>query len=192
MIGFWFYKFEIEDRDIGVVDFVPIGEGTDIKQPSVALCFKAPFLDEKVGKIIPKIDEDSYLRYLKGDYYNKSIEMVPYNNITFDLGDYFLYATERLRNHSVYRNSSLSIEHTEIFSGFFLTNFIKCFSLRFDIDTNGYLQAIQFYYDVPKLILDWRPDIINAKFLKTLIIYAKIHYPGQFFLGENPKLFFGH
>ena len=29
MIGYWLYKFEIEDRDIGVVDFVPLDEGTN-------------------------------------------------------------------------------------------------------------------------------------------------------------------
>ena len=39
MIGYWVYKFEIEDRDIGVVDFVPLDEGTDINLPFVTLCF---------------------------------------------------------------------------------------------------------------------------------------------------------
>ena len=90
MIGFWFYKFEVEDRDIGVVDLVPIGEATDIKLPYPTLCFIDPFVDEKLGKMIPKLDKHSYLQYLKGEHYDERIEMVPYNNITFDLGNYFL------------------------------------------------------------------------------------------------------
>ena len=68
---------------IGVVDLVPIGEDADIKLPYVTLCLIDPFVDERLRKTIPKLDEDSYLRHLKGDYYNKTIEMVPYINVSF-------------------------------------------------------------------------------------------------------------
>ena len=37
MVGYWFYKYEIEDRDIGVVDFAPIEEAADINFPIASL-----------------------------------------------------------------------------------------------------------------------------------------------------------
>ena len=89
MIGYWLYKFEIEDRDIGVVDFVPLDEGTDISLPFVTLCFIDPFVDERFKNLIPNINENSYLEYLKGNFYDQRLQNLDYSNLTFDLSDYF-------------------------------------------------------------------------------------------------------
>ena len=189
MIGYWFYKFEIEDRDIGVVDFVPIDEGTAIKLPFATLCLINPFLDEKLRKIAPNVTKNSYLRYFQGELYDQRLENIDYNDVTIDLGDYFLYADDRWRNQSSYRKTSLLITHKEIFSGFYFKDFVKCFALMFGMENNQYLQRIRFHYDLRRLISDWRPDLMNTNQSTTLKIYYKIHYPGNFLIGEYPKYF---
>ena len=61
--------------------------------------------------------------------------------------------------------------------------------MRFGTKNNRYLQRIRFYYNLQKLISDWRPDLVNANANKRLKIYNKFHYMGRFFLGENPTYF---
>ena len=46
MVGYWFYKYEIEDRDIGVVEYTTLEDSEEIKFPAVSLCFEEPFLDK--------------------------------------------------------------------------------------------------------------------------------------------------
>ena len=190
MIGYWVYKFEIEDRDIGVVDFVPLDEGTDINLPFVTLCFIDPFVDERLKNWIPLINESSYLQYLRGDFYDPDLQILDYSDLTFHLGDYFLYAEDRWRNQSSFRNSSLSIEHKEVFSGFYFNSFVKCFSLKFGLENNRYLKRIRFHYDLSKLISDWTPAWMNGTEDIYLRVYYKIHYPGHFLLGDYPGYFY--
>ena len=190
MIGYWVYKFEIEDRDIGVVDFVPLDEGTDINLPFVTLCFIDPFVDERLKNWIPLINESSYLQYLRGDFYDPDLQILDYSDLTFHLGDYFLYAEDRWRNQSSFRNSSLSIEHKEVFSGFYFNSFVKCFSLKFGLENNRYLKRIRFHYDLSKVISDWTPAWMNGTEDIYLRVYYKIHYPGHFLLGDYPGYFY--
>ena len=42
MVGYWFYKFEVEDRDIGVVDYVWLRDATEVKYPAASICFRDP------------------------------------------------------------------------------------------------------------------------------------------------------
>ena len=36
MVGFWFYKYEVEDRDVGVVDYESL-EKADVELPALSL-----------------------------------------------------------------------------------------------------------------------------------------------------------
>ena len=51
MIGFWFYKYGIEDRDIGVVDYAKLKDETDIAFPAISVCLNNPFLDKAFSAI---------------------------------------------------------------------------------------------------------------------------------------------
>ena len=42
MVSYWFYKFGIEDRDIGVVDYISFEEANDIPRPNLAICHRDP------------------------------------------------------------------------------------------------------------------------------------------------------
>ena len=55
MIAYWFYKFDVEDRDIGTVEYASFDEGPCIKYPVVSLCFYAPFSKTKIAEIYPDL-----------------------------------------------------------------------------------------------------------------------------------------
>ena len=80
MVGYWCYKYEIEDRDIGVVDYAQLEDSKDIKFPAVSLCLKDPFHDEKLRDIDSNITRYTFRRYLEGEIYDDMREQIDYAN----------------------------------------------------------------------------------------------------------------
>ena len=185
MIGYWVYKFKVEDRDIGIVDYLALKTANHIEMPIASLCFKDPFINENLKKFnediwSTDINRESYLEYLKGNIFDAKFEVVHYKNVTIDLGDYFLYVKEQWHNGSSLKNSSLRVDHKEVFSGFFLRSFLKCFIVQYNINENRHIKGVRLYYDLKKLLSDWSDWGSKMKF------YLKVHHPGQFLLGDDP------
>ena len=67
------------------------------------------------------------------------MEKVDYGFVTLDLNDYFESVFEEWTNSSTMRESSLSLHHRNMISGFFREFFIKCFSIDIDVETNRYI-----------------------------------------------------
>ena len=63
MVGFWFYKYEVEDRDIGVVDYESLGKA-DVELPALSLCFQKPVLVDALNDSDPKLSATTYLKFL--------------------------------------------------------------------------------------------------------------------------------
>ena len=183
MVGYWCYKYEIEDRDIGVVSYVPVKDATDIKIPVVSLCFKDPFVDKKLKQIDFNITRKSYIQYLRGEFYDDMFEEIDYHNVTIVLAKYFLYSTKHNRNETLANwdmkiaNSTDSVEHVLTFSGIYANSFLKCYWIKSLTELSNNLKAVRFYYDKKKLLDDWRQYIGSE-----LRFYMVLHYPGQFFL----------
>ena len=181
MIGYWFYKYEIEDRDIGVVDYMSLEDAKDVDFPLATLCIKNPFLVDKLNQTVPGTTQTKYLKYLNGEYWKDAYKTINYQSITIDLNDYFTYAQEKRKTDSNWRNSSLLFYHREVFNGFYQSYFIKCFSIESDIRNHRDIKKIRLYYSIQGLVE-------KLQGLKVTILY-KINYPGQFLLGEDPYLF---
>ena len=60
MVGYWYYKYKIEDRDIGVIDAIPLEEAEEIKFPAVSLCFEDPFLEKNFKKVNSNITGQTF------------------------------------------------------------------------------------------------------------------------------------
>ena len=100
MVGYWLYKFKIEDRDIGVVDYELL-EKAEVDFPVVSICFRNPFLEKELRKETSnetkELDKATYLQYLKGMHYvDKLIKNIKYDNVTIHLENYFMYAIFKL------------------------------------------------------------------------------------------------
>ena len=183
MMGYWIYKYDVEDRDIGVVDVIDLSEANQIEMPVLSLCFEFPFTEEKL-KQFGTTDRVGYWLYLKGEIFEDQFEHVDYQNVSLNLGDYFLYLKEIWHNSSSWVNSSLTTTHEETFNGFFDERILKCFTLKNDIGANRHIRGFKFLYDLDKLLND---DSHSGAL--GINIFYKIHYPGQFFLGETPIMY---
>ena len=188
MIGYWFYKYEIEDRDIGVVDLVPNEELSSVIFPIASICFNDPIIQEKLKKIDTNFSGNSYMKYLQAKFYNQSYETIDYRSISLDLANHFMYAQDLHRDQSSFKNRTGAVEHKEVFSGFYYKDtFLKCFSVGFQEGIGRNVKRVKFNYDLPRLYGDLQPDE-NSRY-KVVQVYVKIHYPGQFFLGDDPVKF---
>ena len=101
MAGYWIWKFAIDDRDIGIVDYVEFGKEEDIELPSFTFCFEDPFLKYQMQSLEPEINKSSYNQYLRGDIINSRLHNVEYENVTINLEKYFHRGRLRLRNEKV-------------------------------------------------------------------------------------------
>ena len=189
MVGFWFYKYEIEDRDIGVVDYAPLQDANDIEFPVTSLCFKDPF----VCKTYPQCDiliqtqathssiaMETYRQYLEGNVYDDVYENLEYSNLTLDLEKYFLSGRIYWQNETYDMNIADFIAHTEIFSGFYQSEFLKCFMIRYHGIDARKIKRLELYYNMNELQQDWY-DLNKSEFQ----FYIAVHYPGQFLLGTE-------
>ena len=153
MVGYWFYKFKVEDRDIGVVDYVPLKEATEIEFPVVSLCLNNPFNDEKLKAKNPSITSMAYGQYLEGKIYDKSYEQIDYPNVTIDLNQYLLAGNAWWKNETYGEIDLNNINVMETFAGFhgrFYTNkfskmytFFKWYSMKFKVDDQRNVRKLQ-------------------------------------------------
>ena len=90
MVGYWVYKYEIEDRDIGVVDYAILEDTVEIKFPAVSLCFLGPFLEKDLRADNLSITRQEYTQYLAGEFNDKMYEQITYSNVTLDLRQYLM------------------------------------------------------------------------------------------------------
>ena len=122
MVGYWFYKYEYEDRDIGVVDYAMLEHEKDIKSPVTSLCFESPFIgnysENYTVKIRGNVTEISYRDYLAGDLFDNTHQRIDYTNVTLDLNQYFRAGTIWWQNGTSNKYFIDSISRIEKFNYF--------------------------------------------------------------------------
>ena len=105
MVVYWIYKFVVEDRDIGTVDYLSFNEDSNVKHPVASLCFVDPIVDRKVAEHHPNLDTKNYTEYLKGNDFEEGFAKIDYSNITMAMNDYFSYSSVFLRNKTTLETS---------------------------------------------------------------------------------------
>ena len=200
MIGYWFYKYEIEDKDVGVVDYAQLSDEVDVDFPAISLCLEDPFnwtlLDKKLKELSLNMSVELYWQYLAGELYNDAFEQIDYDNVTIDLRQYFRAAVITWRNGSYGTlgkfktlppyltaafNLTGSVHHHKVFSGFQSLSFLKCFMIMYAGEDQRQIKDLRMLYDLRKLEEDWQGHHFSGA--RSVDIYA--HYPGQFFLKMN-------
>ena len=183
MVGYWLYKYEVEDRDITVVDYSTFEEARNVRFPVATICLADPIVEAKLKKFNASISKDSYLKYIKGELFEEHYENIDYRKVTLNLFDYFLSGADSWRNESTFHNSSITFEHKELWSGFALTStFFKCFLLKDDMDNHRYVKSVMLTYDLQRLFTDF-----GGNNTSSLQFYFTFHYPGQLFLSKEVK-----
>ena len=73
MIGYWAYKYEIDDRDIGVVDYISLQDSPHIKFPVLTICFINPIIDHRLKAVTDNnISVEEYNKMFK--VYQQSVQ----------------------------------------------------------------------------------------------------------------------
>ena len=179
MVGYWFYKFAEEDRDIGVVDYESFETISENPFPVVTFCFYDIFLPRKFADISPDMDITEYVEYLNGEVYDKAYERIDYWNVTMSLEDYFLYGIVNWSNETGWRSDTLTFQHTVNFNGLYYDGpFRKCFEISSDINLHRYVKEIWLFYNLTAFFAELESDY-------PVELFFNIHYPGQFLLATN-------
>ena len=185
MIGYWLYKFVIEDRDVGVVDYELTEKAKDVEYPIPAFCFRNPFVKTKLHAYGPYVNSSAYASYLKGDLFNHELVSIDYDNVTLSLDDYFEFAEVRLSNESRLNKRNATLKFDTIFSGIFKHGiFFKCFSAALDKNYLPNIREIQFNFNKYKLLKDMIILVAGSNYE----VAVSIHYPGQFLLAIGKTL----
>ena len=87
LISWSIYLYHLND-DVAKIDYKTFHGNKDQIYPSVSLCFGNIFIDEKLRKY--GVDQDSYLKFLKGEIFSQTMLSINYRNVTTDLEEFLL------------------------------------------------------------------------------------------------------
>ena len=146
-MGYWIYKYEVEDRDIGVVDYTSLEDTEEIKFPAISLCFVDPFLEKDLRADNLRITRQMYNEYLAGEHDDEMYEQIDYSNVTLDLRKYLLSGDLMWQNSTTKNNVTDSVKFTEVFNGYHSTNMLKCFTLEYDGEEKRKVKSVDFLFD---------------------------------------------
>ena len=177
MIYYWVYKFLIDDRDIGVVDYEDIDE-SDMDLPVVSICIDHPFLEKNIEMRDSELNGSTYLKHLKGDIYEERFESSDYENLTLNLNDYLNKIKIDFRNGSAIYVYDLMAGHDITFNGFYYEWFLKCFGYPMDKKKYGKIKRVSYIYNGEDLV----QDLPRLGQTNRISISLWIHYPGQLLL----------
>ena len=188
MIVYWLYKFEIEDRDVGVVDYESL-QTAPIELPLLSMCIQNPFIEKKLQDIDPSINSSSYLKYLKGELYDTKYEQIDYENVTIDMDKYTIRPMIKTFNDSEYKmipgfKAKLHVTFNGIYGILSEQNFVKCFAVQLnkkDYVIRKMMKETIFLFAFYPLL----SELSVPKGGPYPRVYYNIHYPEQFLLDAN-------
>ena len=184
MVGYWFKKFAVEDRDVGLVDYESFEESENSPFPVISFCFRNIFMPKRVSNINNKISISEYVQYLKGELYDDGYENIDYWNVTIDLENYFLGAEVEWANETLTHNDTLTFIHNVNFNGIdgISGEFQKCFQVSSNINQHRYVKKFKIFYNKQAHLKDIEMDSYE--------VWFNIHHAEQFLLAPNdPNLF---
>ena len=181
MVVYWIYKFVVEDRDIGTVDYLSFNEDSNVKHPVASLCFVDPIVDRKVAEHHPNLDTKNYTEYLKGNAFDEGFSKIDYSNITMAMNDYFSYSNVFLRNKTTLETSKIgAFSHKVSFNGVSeWDEFYKCIELNWNTTQPNIIKESLAVYNKYAILQD------SSGYGSQWSFDLYLHYPGQFLLAPN-------
>jgi len=154
MVGYWIYKFYKND-DLTVIEYNSQGKVENVIFPELTICVFNPFLIEKLQEINKFLDQETYLKYLKGEVvFNETYKEIDYDRITVNLYDHFqaLYISwkNNKREACSDKNNCSFAFFKNSYSGFADESFLKCFAIEINTAVGkvprGFRFDIQCYF----------------------------------------------
>ena len=132
MVGYWIIKFH-NNEDTTVIEYRSPKNKMTI-YPELTICIRNPFLNVKLKEIDQRLNQETYLQYLKGHHmFNESYGTIDYDHVTVDLFDHLqkleIYWKDNSNSTCLDKKDCASAIFRNNYNGFASAMFVKCFSL---------------------------------------------------------------
>ena len=189
MVSFWVFKFQKND-DLSVIEYKHISNIKEMINPEFNVCFKRPFLSDKLGEINTDISFDHHSEYIEGKLnFDDRHKHIDFNNVTLELFEHlkdyqiqWLGVNSLLNCTSVQKCSFVTLKTS--FEGSIYNEFHKCFGVEIKNPKEKILKAI--YINFKPTLLGDLSQIQKANGYSE-IAFVTIHYPNQFLKPENAR-----
>ena len=138
MIEFWISEY-LKNEDTSVIEYKDLEAIKYFVYPELSICFYRPFLIEKLKAININITFNKYWKYVEGEEsFDEGYNDINFNNVTFDLFDYFKDYYITLTDEKGYVNYTCTsrqncpfVTFKNNFDGVFPGyGFLKCFGVE--------------------------------------------------------------
>ena len=169
----WLYKFSLDEDSVQIelksIDFL------DGYYPMLSFCLIDPFIESKLKKYNETITPEKYKKILQGNISYKGVMNIKLDDITLDLGDFYLGRTIKFRNGS--KIDMLRIDFPQELlnltnAGFSYAWFYKCYGLKSNFEN---IDMVQFYFNSSLY-----PGGIRNSSKPSIAV--PLHLPNQFLL----------
>ena len=193
MFVYCYYQYQL-NNDVSIVDFKEFHGNDDFTYPSVTLCLRTEFLEEKLKDEQINMDKNSYYDFLSGEFWQDSMMEVVYDNVTKSIENYFLGASiwSFYTLHSGWREyrylhkegkRKLSLNGASHFIPKFYTSFRdaheKCLSFDIPNDLPDKISSFGLFFNNSIFPYGTRP--------REDQFGIKIHYPNQLLTAKCSK-----
>ena len=129
IVLFWIYKYSL-NLDLCRVDFKNYHSSKLDVFPLLSLCFKEPFLEDKLLEYNTSVV--SYMDYLQGKNSTVELERVPYDEVTMNMDQYaigfYIQRTNGSYHYSKRKNGQTLMNIS--YDGYWFDDFYRCFALN--------------------------------------------------------------
>ena len=136
LIIYWVYAYYLDD-DLCVVDYKKYLDDESDTFPTLSICLENSILESKLWEQNPQINASSYLKFLKGEYYDADMIKVDYRNVTLDINKFIDIEYISYRNGSYfsypYHKTSKPI-FSVTYTGIFFQGFYNCYTVQMPKD----------------------------------------------------------
>ena len=197
LVSYCIYDYQL-NNDLCTIELKNYYDTKLYKYPVLSLCLPNPISEDAVANQIAGANASSYLKFLKGEYFQPNMLSVDYKSVIKNMSDYIEEDFIEYRNgsflhiHPEYNdfeylntchNSSFELrvtnESKRRFSsdhaGFYDSIFYSCYSLSLPQDPN----ILTFYFRLNSNIF---PSSVRNTFYDLITF---LHYPNQLLISTN-------
>ena len=174
----WLYKFSLDEDSVQFelksIDFL------DGYNPMLSFCLVDPFIESKLKKYNETLTAKEYKRIIRGNISYKGVVNINLDDVTLDLGDFYLGRTIRFKNGSkidmLRPDFPQELPHLTI-AGFSYAWFYKCYGLKTNFAN---IDMVTFHFNSSLYPDGKRPSN------RTTIAVA-LHLPNQLLLSMSSQ-----
>ena len=169
LVVYWMYMFSLNE-DTSLVQYKRYYEDKEDVYPTLSLCFRNPFSDQKLGREGADLNRTAYFQFLNGDYITPKIKNIDYKSITLNISASIIRYWISYHDGSDQYYEATYRRLVNSFNGFLWDgHFYGCYRLQIPDDKNITYFSVELKNNV--FTVERRPMHFD--------FFTLIHYPNQ-------------